>query len=758
MPYTSDAGLILPDSLKPLDEIEQSYGEGRRRSTPLNIERQTYYPRVHPDGNGSLRMSRIDANKLVNRHVKEVIRILAKAAASMSDAVDLWRQYINAGHYWETETSRDERILKNMEGRVTMGGASMQTIIGQVVWGQVVEGAVCVEITGNMVEGITQIDAVSPLELTFVQDNDPKRGVVDIIGQGVGANFRSLQDPRAPNPYFVYDPVSNDATEPWGAIPFLPGIAAEIMHAGLFTKTDQYLDGQIFPKGYFSFDIGQLTAAGLDGNTIREWVNESVTELQGEMNSTDPSRAVISKVPTLWTLVGSTGKVNLDGLEMLDRIISRNLNRAYKVPSFLFDGGNTNGFNSSKERNEMLLWLRRVRNHQRMNEAAFTQFGNKELEIQGSRNECQFKLDDTDLEGERIIAEKDKLQADARKAQAEADKVNIQNGTISREEARITLVSQDTRYEELDAEKLPEMPEPAPQPQAQPTGEFAHRHGPHCNHTHSVVDFAATISPDGSDDPLPQVPTEVEITTEMLQMANSLWNSLMDEEYADLLQAQVTDVQASDVIDSLESDWEWSLADETYTKGETSIDKDKQIQLRDAFTDAVKPYLAAIADGLEDGRKSVQQWVLEMRTAVRDTHVVQFLFGKGGANTLYENDLTALGGLVLTQYGFLQAFAEVVRSGLQTLRQIRARARNYGESSTRPYSEGRARSFGFTLPNYPADGTMECLIRCRCHWRIEKENETTYNCYWTLDPLAQHCQTCLRYSRDYNPYVATVGG
>ena len=342
MSYVSENGVILPDRFRP-DDVEQQFGENKRISTPYNIERQTYYQRVHPDGNGSLRASRIDPNKLINQNLKVVIRTLAKSAAAMSDAVDLWRQYINAGHYWDTESTADERRLKDMEGRVTEGGPSMQTIVNQFVFGQVVEGAVCGEITGNQVQGIMQIDAVSPLELTFVQDKDPLKGVIDIIGQGVGGNFRSLQDPRVPNPYFVYDPVSNDSTEAWGSIPFLPGVAAEIMYAGLFTKTDQYLDGQIFPKGFFSFDIAQLNRAGLDQVTVKKWVEESVKELQGELNNTDPSRAALSKVPLLWTLVGSTGKINLDGLEMLDRIISRNLNRSYKVPGFLFDVGSGSG-------------------------------------------------------------------------------------------------------------------------------------------------------------------------------------------------------------------------------------------------------------------------------------------------------------------------------------------------------------------------------------------------------------------------------
>ena len=406
----------------------------------------------------------------------------------------------------------------------------------------------------------------------------------------------------------------------------------------------------------------------------------------------------------------------------------------------------------------MLLWLRRVRNLQRMIKEAFTQWGKIELRIQGSRNECEFMLDDTDLEGERLIAEKDQLVATARKTQAEADEVNIRAGLISREEARETLVVVDTRYEKLDPSALPEMPDPQPQPN-QPTGGFArHVHHPGCGHDHAVIDFASHIVPEGSDDPLTPVPRELELTTETFEQANSLWNAHVDDLYQNLLLAQVTDVQQSDVLDETESEWEWTLADEAYENDGTTLGKEDQVVLRDAFTDSVKTFLADIAEGLEDGSKSIQQWLLEMRNAVRDTHVAQFLFGNGGANAIYQEDVTFVSAHILSQWGFLQAFAQAVTDGLLSVKQIRARSRNYGESSTRIYSEGRARAFGIVLPNYPADGSMECLIRCRCHWRIEKADETTYNCYWTLDPLAQHCQTCLRYADTYKPYVATVGG
>ena len=459
----------------PPSETVLDYGEGRRYSQPYNQSRQTYYNRVHPDASGSFKTTRINTKTLVHRPIKDVVRILARSAASMSDAIDLYTQYIAAipKMRWQTESTADERRLEAFEERITIGSGSLQSLINQFVFGMLAEGAFCGEVTGNRVEGIFQVNPVSPLELTFTQEADSKRGMVDIIGQGVGENAVVLQDPRRPNPYFIYDPIQKNTTEPWGAIPFLPGIAAEIMASELMTKTDQWIDGQIMPKGFFSFDLSQLASLGISSDQIVKWVRESVDALQTNLSIADPTQAVISRLPTLWTLVGQLGKTNLDGLELLDRIISRNLVRAYKVPSFLYDVGTGSNLGSTRERSEMLLWLRRIRNYQMKVNEGFTQWGNIELKLQGSRNKCAFMLDDTDLEGERLVAEKEQLQATANKTQAEADKVDIEAGIISREEARLLRIQNNERYAELpeQAPEMPEMPESEPEAPEAPEPE-----------------------------------------------------------------------------------------------------------------------------------------------------------------------------------------------------------------------------------------------------------------------------------------------
>ena len=448
------------------------FGENRRISMPYNQMRQTYYNQVHPDANGILQNKQITKAKLIRRPIKEVIRTLAYNAAHMSNAMSLYRQYINAGHEWETESTRDERLLEDFEYNVTKGKTSMQTIMDKFIFGMLVEGAFCGEVTGNMVEGIIALDPVPPLELAFVQDDDPVLGVIDIIGQGTGGNFRTLQDPRFPNPYFIYDPIVSDASKVWGELPFLAGATTELLLGDLYSKTSGFVDSQFMPKGYFSFDFKDVINAGIDEETIEEWMADSIQELRDGISDPDPTKSVITKMPVLWTLVGSIGKVNLDGLEMLDRMMVRTLQAAYDIPPFLFETGQGQNGLGGNQTSQKLLWQRRIKNYQRRPNEAMSQWGTLHLEIMGSRNKCRYKLDDTDLEGELLIAERDKQQADARKAQAEADEIRIQSGVLSREEARAGMIANDERYQDLEPEDMPELPEPVePNPDAEPQPE-----------------------------------------------------------------------------------------------------------------------------------------------------------------------------------------------------------------------------------------------------------------------------------------------
>jgi hypothetical protein len=61
-------------------------------------------------------------------------------------------------------------------------------------------------------------------------------------------------------------------------------------------------------------------------------------------------------------------------------------------------------------------------------------------------------------------------------------------------------------------------------------------------------------------------------------------------------------------------------------------------------------------------------------------------------------------------------------------------------------------STGPDLPAYPGDGQTSCLSRCRCSWKI-LAHEDRWECWWKLNPAAEHCEECVANARRYDPLI-----
>ena len=140
-----------------------------------------------------------------------------------------------------------------------------------------------------------------------------------------------------------------------------------------------------------------------------------------------------------------------------------------------------------------------------------------------------------------------------------------------------------------------------------------------------------------------------------------------------------------------------------------------------------------------------------------DIFNAQYMLGRGGRNAMFQSDLDRQTDAIVSQFDFLQAFAEQVRQGQLSAKQIAARAELYVEASTSPFEEGKASSYGITLPEYPGDGNQICGVRCRCTWILVGVKDVV-NAFWTLNPLAKHCESCRENAAKWAPYIVKTGG
>ena len=268
---------------------------------------------------------------------------------------------------------------------------------------------------------------------------------------------------------------------------------------------------------------------------------------------------------------------------------------------------------------------------------------------------------------------------------------------------------------------------------------------------------AATISPDGSEQPLPAVPSDFEVTAVFLESAIESFEDVLSD-YKNLLNAKVTGMSQTDAIETVKKgDWVWNQLTKRYRNSKTkkTITSNTVLQLRDDFVDLKRDF-SKLTDDLVNSRLTVQEWVFEMRKHVRDVNAAQYMLARGGRNAMFQTDLDALSEIIKEQYDFLQQFGEEVRAGNLSASQITARSELYMETSTRAHEQAKAASFDIELPEYPADGNQICQARCRCRWEI-KETKDTIEAYWLLNVAAQHCDTCLSNAAKWAPYTIQKG-
>ena len=268
---------------------------------------------------------------------------------------------------------------------------------------------------------------------------------------------------------------------------------------------------------------------------------------------------------------------------------------------------------------------------------------------------------------------------------------------------------------------------------------------------------AATISPDGSEQPLPAVPSDFAVTAVFLESSIESFEDVMSADYKNLLNAKVTGMTQTDAIETVKKgDWVWNQLTKRYRNSKTkkTITSNTVLQLRDDFVDEMRDF-SNLTDDLVNSRMTVQEWVFEMRKRVRNVNSAEYMLARGGRNAMFQTDLDALSEIIKDQFGYLQQFGEEVRGGQLSASQITARSELYMESATAAHEKGKAASFDIVLPAYPADGSQDCHARCRCRWEIDEKKNTT-EAFWLLNVAAKHCDTCLSNAARWAPYTIEV--
>ena len=141
-----------------------------------------------------------------------------------------------------------------------------------------------------------------------------------------------------------------------------------------------------------------------------------------------------------------------------------------------------------------------------------------------------------------------------------------------------------------------------------------------------------------------------------------------------------------------------------------------------------------------------------MRAEIKSAYVAQYLLAFGGKNAMTPTEWGRLGGLLKSQFAYLERMKERIDSGQYSEAQIANYGKMYFAASGRAFEIAKTRQIGIgSLPQYPGDGQTVCLTNCKCYWRIVDQGDA-WACHWMLSD-AEHCEDCQDAARRYAPLI-----
>lgn len=194
---------------------------------------------------------------------------------------------------------------------------------------------------------------------------------------------------------------------------------------------------------------------------------------------------------------------------------------------------------------------------------------------------------------------------------------------------------------------------------------------------------------------------------------------------------------------------------------EAMTDLDDMRRYSNALRLGTTQEMDALAEQLFNEDITLAEWQTQMKEVLRRQNYYQFITGKGGDKTqIRYTEYLKLGSELKHQYAHLARFAAEIYKrggdGRLTVEYIRSRSKLYGNSTQAMFWKS---AVPVKIPQYPRDGKTRCKTGCKCRLKIKryiKPDGVEIHVWWIMQP-AEHCEDCLRLSREWNPLILTEG-
>ena len=720
---------------------------GGRVSMQDPLRSQTLYHVAPPERSRSVfQLKNWTEEELLHLPVDQFMKVVTSISPEVAKAYRDFLRNCNESWYYQVEPESATPVIDDFIARLETKHHDFDVILDRIFAGIYKGGAIFFELelneTGDMAMDIAVMD---PYVARFVRSGNDWE-----LGQWQHGKWVSLQE----DPTVMYVPFNAGPNEPFGKSMLESAPLDVVRMLGVMNDFRRVLESQGWARADFEIDSEKLKdfmppeVIG-DVDAEDEFITDFIKGVNQMYSNLKPNEGyghldiVKVNMPT-----GGQMQSSFFGLvDGLMRLYDRRVGRATgSTPIKQHSNENVAETHAREQRKDYRIDISSIQSTTAG--TLSTQLGYV-LRAEGVQGEVTFYFENTP-DPEDV------------KALAEAEGAKIENLKKLKELRDMEGIDDETYEEAVNKYKAEKDKHSSGARSFRVTRSREHEYlcwDPDCRECGSETDGerAATISPDGSDDPLPVVPSDFEVTAVFLESAIESFEDAFSD-YKNLLNARVTGMTQTDAIDTVKKgDWAWNQLTKRYRNSKTkkTISSNTALRLRDDFVDEMRDF-SKLTDDLVNSRITVQEWVFEMRKRVRDVNSAQYMLARGGRNAMFQTDLDALSEIIKEQYDFLQQFGEEVRAGNLSASQITARSELYMESSTRAHEQAKAASFDIELPEYPADGNQICKARCRCRWEID-EKKDYIEAYWLLNVAAKHCDTCLSNAAKWAPYTIQKG-
>lgn len=360
-----------------------------------------------PDEDNDWKLETFEDQNICDKSASEIIDMAADSIPDMNRALYDTRQNVVTEWTWKTEEEdkAGDLILEDAIETIEELGSSIELKLGEMVDALFLKGALFCE---NIFEGDEFVDiaVMDPFRARYRKMRNPRRGEYWQLGQRQDGRFIPIESPRV-----KYLPLIPRAGKPYGRPMAGAAIFPMVYLYGILKAARQSMYLQAFPNRLITIDRKYLYDAGYDVDQIDEILSGLKSALPTTMANAGTGTQFIEGREVQIEMVGGVTRVSYDGLEMMERMLERQIIRGlkqYPINFGISEGSSLSSGNADQQIQQSAISIDSL---QRQPERIFSIFGTQILNNAGNASTAVFQLKRNHASVEKIRAEqmKDKV-------------------------------------------------------------------------------------------------------------------------------------------------------------------------------------------------------------------------------------------------------------------------------------------------------------------------------------------------------------